>query len=584
VAHRLSGMPTVSFPGVTSWRKILPVLEKLGACAVRVAFDADAAQNASVARALRECVRNLQAAQYAVELERWPSELGKGIDDLLAAGGSPDILTGHDLESDLQKIAVAAGLDPDTVSEKPNEAVDDPHRLARLYIERHGTIDGIPSLWCWRDVWHRWDGLAYRDVPDTEIQAEITRLVKAEFDAENFSQLEAGEHEKPPTCRKVTKTLVSNVVHAVQSEILLSRTVEQPVWLLEEAPFPAREGLSTTSGIVHLPSLISEKASLAEPTPVFFSGNALTYPFDPNAECPEWLKFLESVWGDDREAMDTLAQWFGYCLLPDTSHHKLLMLVGPPRSGKGTIARMLRALIGVQNLASPSLASLAGPFGLWPLLGKLVALVPDARLSGRVDAIAVLERILSITGEDPQDVARKNLPTLSGIRLPVRFVIMTNELPNMRDASGAILSRLILLRMTRSFHGKEDRHLETRLLQELPGILKWSIDGWRMLHQAGHFVQPASGQELIMDMQDLSSPISAFIRDCCEEGDGFAVPISLLFDAWRDWCHRHGRDHVGTQQSFGRDLRAAVPKLDTSQPRRPDGSRERVYRGIGLRN
>jgi hypothetical protein len=63
------------------------------------------------------------------------------------------------------------------------------------------------------------------------------------------------------------------------------------------------------------------------------------------------------------------------------------------------IGRVLRELVGVANCSGPTLASLGGNFGLWPLLGKTLAIVSDARLSGRGDTAVVVERLLSVSGE-----------------------------------------------------------------------------------------------------------------------------------------------------------------------------------------
>lgn len=109
----LSSVPTVSFPGVASWRAVLGVLTELRCKTVRVAFDADAASNANVARSLRECVKELAALGYAIELERWPVESGKGIDDLLLAGGMPEVLTGPEALQAVRDIAKAAGVPDD---------------------------------------------------------------------------------------------------------------------------------------------------------------------------------------------------------------------------------------------------------------------------------------------------------------------------------------------------------------------------------------------------------------------------------------------------------------------------------------
>ena len=43
----------------------------------------------------------------------------------------------------------------------------------------------------------------------------------------------------------------------------------------------------------------------------------------------------------------------GYLLTSDTRLQKILILVGPKRSGKGTIARVIRGLIGDENVDLP---------------------------------------------------------------------------------------------------------------------------------------------------------------------------------------------------------------------------------------
>jgi hypothetical protein len=45
-------------------------------------------------------------------------------------------------------------------------------------------------------------------------------------------------------------------------------------------------------------------------------------------------------------------------------------------------------------------------------------------------------------------------------KLDVRFLITTNVLPAIRDASGTIATRYILLQMTESFLGREDLDLK----------------------------------------------------------------------------------------------------------------------------
>ncbi len=317
------------------------------------------------------------------------------------------------------------------------------------------------------------------------------------------------------------------------------------------------------------------------PTNRLFTRNTLDNELELDAPAPTArLAFLGQLWQDDAQAVAALQEWFGYCLLPDTSQQKILMIVGPRRSGKGTIARVLGRLVGMANVCAPTLAGLGTNFGLWPLLGKTVGIISDARLSGRADAAAIAERLLSISGEDAQTIDRKNLAQVT-CKLSVRFVILTNELPRLNDPSGALVGRLIVLRQKRTWYGEEDIGLTDRLLQELPSILLWAIEGWRRLRERGRFQQPESALQLVEGLEDLSSPIGAFIRERCEVGPGYEVPVKDLFAAWKAWCEEKGRKEHGTEQIFGRDLRAALPQLDDRRPRDGEG-RTRVYVGLRL--
>jgi hypothetical protein len=84
VCTALSGMLTLSVPGVGAWKAALPALDALGAARVRIAFDADWRENPAVARAMRDLAGAVRATGRAVEFDRWDPAEGKGLDDVLA--------------------------------------------------------------------------------------------------------------------------------------------------------------------------------------------------------------------------------------------------------------------------------------------------------------------------------------------------------------------------------------------------------------------------------------------------------------------------------------------------------------------
>jgi putative DNA primase/helicase len=210
-----------------------------------------------------------------------------------------------------------------------------------------------------------------------------------------------------------------------------------------------------------------------------------------------------------------------------------------------------------------------------------VAIFPDARLSSRPDNAAIAECLLSVSGEDDQTIDRKHLPAWTG-RLSTRFVLISNELPRLRDASGALASRIILLAFNRSFYGQEDLGLYDRLTRELPEVLLWAIAGWKRLRARGRFIQPRGGRELLDAMGELASPISAFLRERCVFEPQSCVPAATLYESWRAWCQEHGRDAVGDEAAFGKDLHAAIPGLTKTRLRR-DSIRIVHYARIRLR-
>jgi len=89
VATTLSGMLTLSIPGMSCWRAALPILERLHPQEVRLAFDRDWRVKPPVADALTGVAFALMRAPYRVTMDDWYEQPEKGIDDLLAAGKTP---------------------------------------------------------------------------------------------------------------------------------------------------------------------------------------------------------------------------------------------------------------------------------------------------------------------------------------------------------------------------------------------------------------------------------------------------------------------------------------------------------------
>ena len=408
---------------------------------------------------------------------------------------------------------------------------------------------------------YEWQGTHYAELDDGDIEAAL------------YSFLEEAKREYKNGIGPFhpERSDVEKVRHALQSHVHVRSTITPPAWLDgndTNAPLLAcANGLLRFSDGVLLPH-----------SKDFFNVSAVGFDYEPSAPEPaEWLSFLSSVWPNDQQSIQTLQEVFGYLISGEQKHQKMFLLVGPPRSGKGTIGRVLNALMGSGGCVGLTLASLAKNFGLAPLINKSLAIVPDARLRG--GSHEIVERLLAISGGDRLTIDRKYKNAWTG-RLPARFVFLTNEVPVLADNSGAIASRFIILEFRVSFLGREDLALEGRLLRELPAILNWAVAGWRRLEERGHFVNASGASARLLG--ELASPIKAFLEDRCEIGAAFSVAKKELFAAWVHWCEDNGREHPGNEATFGRDLHAAAPDI-TAERVQEGGTREQFYRGVRLR-
>jgi len=448
----------------------------------------------------------------------------------------------------------------DSSVQKPIVINNHPLRIAEAFLAHHYVRDNQLHLRWHAGEWFRFLCTHYEVLPVAVLRAQLWRFCDGLRIANSDSL-------------KVSPRIVSEVLDGLPSRNLIVEG-DRPQWITAPpTPMPIHEIAVCQNGILHIPD-----RTLIPSTPELFTTTALPFPYNPNAPQPvRWLQFLNELWPGDEESQIALRDWFGYCLTPDTRQHKILLIVGPKRAGKSTIGRLLSELIGHTAVCNPTLASLALPFGIEPLLDKHLAIITDARLSGRTDGGVVVERLLSISGEDGQTIDRKFNSSFN-TKLNVRFTILTNELPHLEDSSGTIASRFITLILTKSWIDNEDHALTDTLLAELPGILNWALTGFDSLIEHGRLSQPQASRDIVQELADFGSPVQAFIRERCVLKPSALAECNALYDAFREWAKEIGFQNVRSKLWFARDLRAVIPTLKVRNLGTDE--RTRCYEGI----
>lgn len=438
-----------------------------------------------------------------------------------------------------------------------------PMAVARILAAEREHLDGL-TLRHWRGTWMNWTGSHWIEGEHAALRSELYKRLEGCYYPDKNNE---------PASWLPNKTKITNLLEALAAVVHLPGTADMPSWSPHRDSDPIGTCVACTNGVLEVST-----RTLHQPTPRYFTSVAVPFPYRPGAAVPtRWMEFLDELWPDDPDSIAALQEWFGYVLSGRTDLQKMLMLIGPTRSGKGTIARILAQLAG--SIAGPTLLSLGTDFGLASLLGKTLAIISDARLGRGHHVQVVVERLLSISGEDILDVNRKYKEPWTG-KLGTRMMVLSNEIPQFGDESAAISGRFVVLSMNESFLGREDHTLYPALCAELPGILEWSLDGLDRLTRRGTFTDSAAGADAARTMRDLASPISSFVQERCELGDHL-TPVDDVWAAWKQWAEESGVSK-SSRQWLGRSLRAAVPRVRTMQPRGNDGRQYRAFAGIRL--
>ena len=456
-----------------------------------------------------------------------------------------------------------------------NQAQTDPELLARVFIRTNGLMLGA-TLWLvyWRGEFWRWVKRHYVRLPDHELKAQLTWCLQQHFAKLPVPEVEPGK--KPIRAPKVTRGLVGNVIQNLQGITFVADAFEVPGWL----PGAKKSGtyLVFSNGMVSLDDLLAgTPTTVTLHSPYWFSIVGLDYAFDPTAECPQWIAFLDWALEGDAKRIELVQEWFGYLLTLDTSQQRLLILVGDGANGKSVVLAVLTAMLGPGNISNVPLELFSDKFQLIRTVGKLANIAGDV---GPLDQAAE-GTVKSFVGGDRMSFDRKFLPAIDAIPT-ARLVFSMNELPSVTDRSEGLWRRLCVVPFRVSVPPKQrDRKLAEKLTAELPGILNWALVGLRRLREVGHFTEPALSVAVQQEHRASSDPVRRILAESFVADAGQAVRCSAVQDVVRRTLRAESESQA-SHKAVGAAVRREFPNVD--RQRRPvDGQREWFYVGIAWR-
>lgn len=279
--------------------------------------------------------------------------------------------------------------------------------------------------------------------------------------------------------------------------------------------------------------------------------------YDDQAKCDAWMDFINTAQWDKQEMIDYLQKAVGYSLTGDTGEKCMFILHGPKDTGKSTFVETMQMLLDEYAIKIQTQTL------MW------------RREKQQSNDIAILKGarfVHASEAEEHERLAEAQIKEMTGgDTITCRFLhaeffqfqpefklwLSTNHKPKASNDE-ALWGRLKLIPFTyRITEDQKDRKLKAKLRDELPGILKWAIDGCLKWQTEG-LKDPSTVSDATGTYRTQMDTIGHFLDDCCEIGDplmpGFVVSAKDLYQAYKQWCMDAG-ERPDSQRALGLKLK-----------------------------
>lgn len=299
--------------------------------------------------------------------------------------------------------------------------------------------------------------------------------------------------------------------------------------------------------------------------------------YRPNAKAPRWERFIHEIMNGDADMCGYLQRKIGYILSGDTSEEDFDIFYGPGGRGKSKLLLAIRDLMGSYAQQAPASLLMDKQYhGSGPT--PEIARIKGARFVATVetsDGRRIDEELVKLlTGRDP--IAARHLHKEMIEFIPqAKFILATNYQPTVKADDTGFWRRTKLIPFVADIK-KKDKRLSEKLRAEMPGILNWALEGFKMWQKEG-LNPPAKILAATEEYRGEMDILGAFLEECCEQKPGATVPVSTLYRAYERWC-----DNTGEKPMKQRMLTKRLKDRGYQQDRDTTGTK-RVWVGFTLR-
>lgn len=274
--------------------------------------------------------------------------------------------------------------------------------------------------------------------------------------------------------------------------------------------------------------------------------------YDPLATCPRWESFIGEVMPDEGARL-FVQKAMGYSLSAHRGEHIVLMFLGNGCNGKSVLLGIWADLLGELAVAAPP-DLLTTKHGGHPAELAMLRGARFVHLSEPQDGRLAVERLKSLSGGDRISARHMNRDFFEFSPVCLLAVALNHRLRT-NDAGEALWRRVREIDFPVTIPPeRRDPQLPARLRAELPGILCWALEGWR-LYKAEGLEPPEAVRAATAAYREQSDPLGEFLADRCVLHENCRSTVAELHKAFTKWAHEAGELPL-SRRVFGERLGA----------------------------
>ncbi|MGP6171968.1 DNA primase family protein [Microbacterium sp. A204] len=298
---------------------------------------------------------------------------------------------------------------------------------------------------------------------------------------------------------------------------------------------------------------------------------------DPLMIPHEFKAWLAQVLGDDPEMHRHMWEVLGYLLMTGNPLQKIILLFGGGGDGKGTLLRMIRAMLGKVNYSSVSMHQLVEDrFASSGLYGKV------ANISGDLSSAFLRDpQILKeITGGDSISAAYKHGQAFEFVPYAVP-IFAANDFFRTSDNSYGWRRRWMVIEFPNKVEQEGGPLFDESVLHdEIPGIFNYAMEALRRLMDRGRFAAPEAAQDATTRMHDEADPFITWLDEdeAVTRGPDESSASADVYKRYSGWCRRNGYTPLASGP-----LGQRLKQLGITRSRPREGASRVVrYQGISV--